>query len=420
MSSDSTTISFFHQIILSSEPLHNRCQQAISVVPREEARQALEPVLHEHLEATTRSGAEEGEVNYRLLFCLLRKDFSGESLTDLDFSGLSLDSASFRDAQLRRVTFQDCALRAAVFDGAVLSSVNFSHCHAVASSWRYARITEVDATTPVTFDGALLTEADFTFASLKKARFLKAHMRSARLTGATIQQATFFRADLSGSQAEQINATAADFSEAVLQRAIWREANLSQTNFTEAKLAGADLTDADLTQAIGVRMDAYDACLRNIVARGADFSEATLSGADLSWAILHQTNLENARLYRADLRGTTTHGAFFGTRLAVDRDTIIPSTSHDLISMILLTAANTWEEIQFAAGVRVQRHWCWKHFARHLAQTPKLLPWAKRALTSVQSLREALAETERHSTPSVPEPAPLPPALRIEDDDHPF
>lgn len=101
-----------------------------------------------------------------------------------------------------------------------------------------------------------------------------------------------------------------------------RGADLRWANLYRASLCGANLRGADL--------------------RGADLREANLYRASLYGASLYEANLREANLDGANLDGITVNW-----------------NSHQLISAILVRAAETDSQYEFAAVVRVRFDVCW-------------------------------------------------------------
>ena len=119
-------------------------------------------------------------------------------------------------------------------------------------------------------EGADLSEANLSKASLyganlKCARMDKATLKGADLTGATLDSASFEGADLAGS-------------------------NLSFANLKSGRLAGAAMNGSDLTESELAYADLGNTKLRGATLAGSNLEGVNLAGADLSGA-----NLESAR-----------------------------------------------------------------------------------------------------------------------------
>lgn len=129
----------------------------------------------------------------------------------------------------------------------------------------------------------------------RRAKFLRARLDGAHLTGADLRGAKFDEARLEGAELTYALLQGASFASARLDKADLTGGVQAQgANFIVANLQGADLTGATLT--------------------GADFSSADLNGAILAYAHLDAANLrdaklEGASLYRSSLRGADLGGA---------------------------------------------------------------------------------------------------------------
>lgn len=137
----------------------------------------------------------------------------------------------------------------------------------------------------------------------RRAKFTRARLDGARLTGADLRGAQFDDAKLEGAELAYAAISGANFASARLEKsdltggvraegASFVTANLQGSDLTEARLLGADLSNADLTAAI----------LRNTVLDGAKLREAKLDGASLYRASLRGSDLGEASVVGADLR----------------------------------------------------------------------------------------------------------------------
>ena len=123
--------------------------------------------------------------------------------------------------------------------------------------------------------------------------------------------------------------------------------------------------------------DVYGLDLSNAYLSGANLSNAYLSGADLYGANLSGANLSNANLSGADLSGANLSGAnLYGARLS---DATINWSSHRLLSEILVRAATTDTQGEFAAYIRVHPEWCWSVWVEKYKDDPRL-EWSLREL----------------------------------------
>jgi len=127
----------------------------------------------------------------------------------------------------------------------------------------------------------------------RRARFTRARLDGARLTGADLRGARFDEAKLEGAELAYALLQDANFASARLEKADLTGGVQAQgANFIVANLQGADLTGATLT--------------------GADFANADLTAAILAYAHLDAANLRDAKLAGASLYRATLYGAHLG------------------------------------------------------------------------------------------------------------
>jgi uncharacterized protein YjbI with pentapeptide repeats len=433
MSLDTTIAAYRH--LVETPSLLDRCGEAARSILRTEAQETLAPLLQPfwHGDVAT-------TLDFSFLFSLLRKDFRGQMLVvGLDLSHLDLDGATFAEAEIEALDFSFCSLRGAIFDQATFQQVQFTNCHARHSSWLDVELAEVDfdkahleethwriasCGQAVTFCQAHLTRACFSDSRLQAVAFPRARMAHTRFSTVDVSRSDFTEADLSFSQAKVLTAHAALFDQATLIGACWKEALLGQADFDEAALAGVDLTEAFLSHANFSQADLHGACLTKVRAPFANFSHAILTRANLDGAWLAYAVLDEASLYGTNLCGIVGYGAFLGSMLLVDADTVLPETSHLLIGKLLEGQAATWQERQFAAGVQVTPQWCWEDFAEQLQKTPTLLSWACRVLSSLKCFQSRVEQEQAKAQASRVTPdgemrfptTPLPDSQETNDD----
>jgi uncharacterized protein YjbI with pentapeptide repeats len=142
------------------------------------------------------------------------------------------------------------------------------------------------------------------------ASFAHSHLQNVTFTRRTphpptrLSFADFTAANLSGIEAEGVEAMYANFTHATLTEANLRLANLTAANLHKsilehANLSGAYLRDADLSE---VRAN-------NTQFVGAYASHARLDDTNLSFSNLHESNLQFASLKRANLHSSDLTGA---------------------------------------------------------------------------------------------------------------
>ena len=167
--------------------------------------------------------------------------------------------------------------------------------------------------------------ADFSKASLGKARLQGADLRQAKMSGADLSATDLTEADLSGANLSQANLKGANLSRANLSQANFQgaclgEANLECSDLVIATLEGADLRDAKLkgvvlqkaASLIGVNLSGQNLSGQNFSRSNlskASFNETDLRDADLSGANLSEANFDGADLHGANLSWADLSGA---------------------------------------------------------------------------------------------------------------
>lgn len=134
----------------------------------------------------------------------------------------------------------------------------------------------------------LLDDADFTAASMSRARLLRT----------SVQRASFFGADLSLADMRGANARRADFRGAVLRGANLAYANLDDADMRRAVLAIVDPEIAFRRLKPGSGDLPTRTCLAGAALNGVQLDQAEAGGADFS-----NCSLKNARLNGANLKG---------------------------------------------------------------------------------------------------------------------
>lgn len=142
------------------------------------------------------------------------------------------------------------------------------------------------------------------------------------LTEADFSGASLVRANLYGSNLERASLYCADLRECNLQAAKLTRADLRGASFKGAKLAYATLDNADLRAAMmmyvgdeGVSVldrgnggGAFSVDFSNCSMKGASFGNAKLDGADFTGALLQGANFKNAQLTNVTFKGAVLTG----------------------------------------------------------------------------------------------------------------
>ncbi len=145
------------------------------------------------------------------------------------------------------------------------------------------------------FQGADLSEADFSLTDLRNNNFSGANLHKARFirawfTGSTADGTDFSRAEGYRAGLQNISAKNANFESSELQRANFGGSNLTGANFEKAELGRTTYDKADLTD--------------------ADFTLANLSRADLSKATFTKPpRFDRAFMFLTHIEGLDLSGA---------------------------------------------------------------------------------------------------------------
>jgi uncharacterized protein YjbI with pentapeptide repeats len=279
---------------------------------------------------------------------LTGSSFQGASLVGCRFDMATAFCCDFRQANLENANLTRADLRGSRFSGAVLVGANLFEAD-LREGGQISRDSKgefhlQDGTNRLSsglgadFRGANLTNAILQQVLAVKTDFSGATMRGTRMVRAHLQGANFTDCDLE----------AADFSQADTRDACFRGAVLSKANFNYANTAGADMQDilSDKPQgrllgelavsvdelrrghlrfiashgATGALLDVsgFDlrgsgswagACLTMAKAVGTVFQRLDLSRAALQAAKCQRADFRNCRLDEADMRGVCLEGA---------------------------------------------------------------------------------------------------------------
>ncbi|MGI2032246.1 pentapeptide repeat-containing protein [Rhizobium panacihumi] len=154
------------------------------------------------------------------------------------------------------------------------------------------------------FQGANLSEADFSMTDLRNNNLNGANLQKSRIirawfTGSTADKADFSRAEGYRAGLQNISAKAASFESAELQRANFGGSNLSGANFEKAELGRTSFDKADISD--------------------VDFTLANLSRADLSKATFTTPpRFDRAFMFLTRIEGLDLSGAMDLAQAQVD------------------------------------------------------------------------------------------------------
>lgn len=336
-------------------------------------------------------------------YCDLRgQQFAGLDLQDADFTGARLDganferanltSAAFFGADLRRVNFREASLRrgdlrGSLVHGADLTSADLSEADlregVVARQSGDGHLTQIThaslptSTGEALFRGATLSgakmggviaiAADFSFATMRHVRLVRAHLKQAimvgtDLSGADLSGADFEGADLRnaiivGAKTDMMRTRGANMTGVLREpppldiieaariatlldnHVLWRTTMGKQgspATFDGLDLRGAhNLARKPLT---GLRA-------RNAVLFGLDMTGCELQGATMNEADLRQVNLSSADMRGCSLRGTQLQmskldGADLGPLVLPDGRQVVADLSGADLTATSLRGAN--------------------------------------------------------------------------------
>lgn len=178
---------------------------------------------------------------------MVEADLSGAILEFSDLTKAVLTQSKFTNANMQTTTMEGVSAERCIFDGANLSDANgsegadfnnssFVGVTAASSIWEYSQLTGVK------FDGADLSNADFTASVLEGARFYRCNMplvnfSKAFMKSTNLVQANLFRGSLEKVDLSSANLSGANLYEVELRDAVTETAVLEQTNLKMTKLA---------------------------------------------------------------------------------------------------------------------------------------------------------------------------------------
>lgn len=219
--------------------------------------------------------------------------FASASLDRADLTGATLDRADFSGATLLRGRFDEARAT-----GLVLSAARMND-----SRWEGAKLDAIEAR------GLSAQHAVWTGATIARANFEKADLRSAHLRGVKLGHGTLTDADLRDVDLREADLTGANFTRANLEGAILARATGAGVTFDGARLSGADARDVAFTDATLKEASCVRARLDGAKLVGADLTRADLRHAWLRDAKLGRVDLSQALVDGADLRGAELEGA---------------------------------------------------------------------------------------------------------------
>lgn len=201
-------------------------------------------------------------------------DLTGADLTEARLDGAELDRSKLAGVKAAGSTWDRASLASCGLAGADLRGASFVETGCAGADFGKSQLAKA------TFrgarcDGASFDEADASGARLAdvsapRASFRKARLEGAQLRGAMLGDACFAQANLRRALADGADLSGADLARAELGRASLRDASLQGASLVDANLEAADLRGADLTRAGAARANLRMAKLDGIKKDGAE------------------------------------------------------------------------------------------------------------------------------------------------------
>ena len=192
---------------------------------------------------------------------LEKADLDHVTATDATFAGANLSAASLKSAAFPHANFSKCMLNRADFRGSNLNGARFFGAVGIGINMADANLTELKASEMCDFsqgcfqrvaaaesiwEGAKLSDADFSAADMPGADFTSASLERANVSGANLKHGRFVKAHLRDAKLSGTNFFQASFEKADLTRADLRASNLYAAEVLGARLDGTRLESANV------------------------------------------------------------------------------------------------------------------------------------------------------------------------------
>lgn len=232
---------------------------------------------------------------------LTKAVLSGVSASGANFAGTNLSEADLSNGDFTGADFTGANLTGGKMDRALFNEAKMSHAMLERTSGLRAEFMGADLT-GANLSRAILTEADFSAAIIEKADFSGADVAIAWFSKARGAGSVFRTANMRNCRADQ----AADLTDADFTGANQKDARWQNTDFSRAHFGGADLTNALF---VNCRFEKAD--FTGVNAPNADFQKSALIRVRATRMNLFKGSLRKANLAETDFSGANLYGVDF-------------------------------------------------------------------------------------------------------------
>ena len=176
---------------------------------------------------------------------------------ELTWRGRDLTGESFAGVDLSGVQLEDCRIVGCSFRGADLREARFADC--------------------VAFDPDTDACADFSFANLREAVFLRCDLTAAEFQNVSGYDLCFEHCQLGG-----VNLSGSDFRLPIGEAADLTAFAMRHCNFAYGDLSNTYLNGCELTDNRMIEMQLHNTVLTEVLFRGSDLSNVSGSGISLT------------------------------------------------------------------------------------------------------------------------------------------
>lgn len=194
--------------------------------------------------------------------------------------------------------WRDRDLSGESFAGADLAGVQLAGCRIVACSFRGANLRGARFEDCVAFDPDTEDCADFSFANLRDAGFLRCDLTAAEFQNVSGYELCFEHCQLGG-----VNLSGSDFRLPIGETADLTAFTMRHCNFAYGDLSNTYLRGCELTDNRMIEMQLHNTVLTEAVFRGSDICNVSGSGISLRGADLREATFNNLDPRTIDLEG---------------------------------------------------------------------------------------------------------------------